>query len=190
MDLLAADTSTVKIRALYGFSDRIEFGASLSAGDTDGGSVTAKYRVTDGQSNFDLAVGGSLTFAEKSRGTNVADVYLMGTQAFTSTIESRNPILGTVGVHFIEQSSVNTIQPFIGAEIPLENYSQLVAEYQFKDTRLFHSPLSSAALRRHQFTPAWSGQLGLTNATGYYNSTHKYHIFVGTQFAFNFGQKR
>jgi len=179
-DLLFTNDNSLKVRALYGLSSQAEIGASLSSGDDNGISISAKYRFTSGPSRFNLAAGGALTAANHQ--DTAIDLYLVGTEAFPLGGQSSRPLLGTFGVHFVNIGSDNTLRPFIGAQYPIGPRSELGAEFQLRDGNFFHSPLTSVVLR-HKFTSAWAGQVGVTNATGY-GTTSGYHPFLGAQFTF------
>jgi len=181
-DVMFTDTNTVKARVIYGLNNRIEVGASLTAGNTNGGSISAKYRITDDVSRFNFAAGASLTFDNHT--DNVLDAYLAATQAFATVTDARHPILGTLGVHLINVNSDNTLRPFVGVQIPMGNRTQLGAEYQLKGGDLFTDPLTSVVLR-HNFDQAWTGQVGATNAIGGGSGdTHTYRLFIGAQYTF------
>lgn len=182
-DVLFDNEDTVKARILYGYTDRLEMGASLSVGIVDGVNVSTKYRITDGQGKFNMAAGGALTLANHDQ--TALDLYLVGTQAFSLGNASSNPLLGSFGLHFVNLNDDNTLRPFIGVQIPLGNYTQLAAEYQFKDGSIFIKPLTSVVLRQ-QLTPAWTGQVGVSNATGF-GATGDTRLFVGAQYTFTAG---
>ena len=188
-DLLFANDNTVKVRAIYGLNEQSEVGASVSLGEANGFSLGGKYRLTDPQSAFNMAVGGSFTLtnndsSQTNNDTSLLDMYLVGTQAFAFGPDMNRALLGTLGVHFIKTSDDNTIRPFIGAQLPLGNHTQLAAEYQVSDGNLFVKPLTSVVVR-HRLNPQWTGQVGWTNATGF-GATRDYRLFIGTQY--NFGR--
>jgi hypothetical protein len=178
-DVLFDYDNTLKARALFGMSDRTEFGASLSTGIVDGISASAKYRFTDDHARFNLAGGGSLTLANHS--DTAVDLYIVGTQAVSVGSES-HPLLLSLGLHFFNLNSDNTLRPFIGAQLPLGHHTELGAEYQLKKGDLFKEPLTSVVLR-HSFTRIWAAQVGISNATGF-GSTADYRPFIGAQYTF------
>jgi hypothetical protein len=180
VDLLFNDEDTVKARVLYGLNKNAEVGASLSVGIVDGLSVSGKYRFTEAPAKFNIAGGASLTLANHDE--TAMDLYLVGTQTFTLNTETNKVLLGTFGVHFINANDDNTLQPFIGAQYPIGKNTQLAAEYQFKDGNIFKKPLTSVVFR-HRFTPSWTGQIGLSNATGF-GATGDSRLFVGAQYTF------
>jgi len=188
-DLLLSDDTTVKVRAIYGLNEQSEVGASVSLGEANGFSLSGKYRLTDPQSAFNLALGGSFTLtnnnnSQTNNDTSILDMYLVGTQAFAFGPDSHRAFLGTFGAHFVKTSDDNTIRPFIGAQLPLGDHTQLGAEYQVSGGNLFVKPLTSVVLR-HRMNPQWSGQVGWSNATGF-GATRDYRLFLGTQY--NFGR--
>jgi hypothetical protein len=158
-------------------------GASLSAGRENGISVSGKYRFTDAPATFNLAFGGSATLADHS--DSAVDLYLVGTQAFPLNAKTNSALLGTVGVHFINEDSDNTLRPFIGAEYPLGHHTQLAGEYQLRDGNAFKSPLTSVVIR-HRLTPVLIGQVGITNSDSF-ETTRGYHPFIGAQYTFTKG---
>lgn len=185
VDLLLLDEEdTVKARMLYGYNDRFEMGAALSAGIVDGISVSAKYRLTDTPAKFNMAAGGSLTLANHDE--TAVDLYLVGTQSFVVNTESGKALLGTFGVHFVSANDDNTLRPFIGAQYPLGNKTELAAEYQVKDGNIFKKPLTSVVLRQ-QLSSEWTGQIGMSNATGF-GATGDYRLFFGAQYLFTHGR--
>lgn len=183
-DLLFSDENTLKARVLFGLSDRSEMGVAFSSGLVDGISVSAKYRFTDAPAKFNLAGGGSITFANHDQ--TALDLYLVGTQAFNLHTKSNSALLGTFGVHFVNLKDDNTIRPFIGAQYPLGRHTQLAAEFQLKDGNLFKDPITSVVLR-HQITSALTAQIGMSNATGF-GATGDYRPFIGAQYTFNKGR--
>ncbi|MHB9106285.1 MAG: hypothetical protein ACYDCO_04450 [Armatimonadota bacterium] len=183
-DLLFNDENTVKVRVLYGLNEKAEIGASLSSGIVDRVSFSAKYRFTDDPARFNLASGGSLTLAENDE--TALDLYLVATQSFNLHTESGNRLLGTFGVHFVKVEDDDSLRPFIGVQYALGNWTEIAAEYQLKDGNLFEKPLASVVLRQ-QLTPALSGQIGLSNATGF-GATGDVRLFVGAQYTFTQGR--
>ena len=182
--LFSSQTTTGKAQVLYGLSDRAEVGASFSAGVVTGGSVSAKYRFTDDQTTFNLAAGGAFTVATGD--DTAVDLYLVGTQAFNIGAASGRSLLGTFGVHFFSLNSDNTLRPFIAAQLPLGNRTQLEAEYQVKGGSLFADPLTSVAIRQ-KFNPSWSGQAGISNADGF-GTSRSYRLFLGALYTFGAGK--
>ena len=175
-DLLFADENTLKARMLLGLTDRSEVGVSLSTGAVDGISISGKYRFTDGPASFNLAGGGSITLANHD--STVLDLYLVATQSFSVNPQSGKAMLGTFGVHFVNVRGDNTLRPFIGAQFPLGTQTELAAELQFNSG----DPIASAVIR-HQLSTSITGQIGITNATGF-GDTRSGRVFIGAQYAF------
>lgn len=180
-DMMFAGEDTLKARVLYGLSERAEIGASFSTGVTEGVSISGKYQLTDPYSEFNLAGGGSVILADNS--DTLLDLFLVASRSFAVGSESGKKLLGTFGVHFINFHDDNTLRPFIGAQYPLGENTEIAAEYQFSKGNIFASPLASVVLR-HGITPSLTGQVGFSNASGY-GSTNESRLFIGAAYTFN-----
>jgi len=178
-DLVFTNDTMFVGRLQYGLDSNLEIGAMVSTGTVEGVGVNAKYRFSATPGNFNWAVGGA--YVPVNDNDNGLELYLVGTRAFGGSTRGGS-VLGTIGLHYINFNDDSALVPFLGAQLPLNAASEIAAEIQFNDGGLLHRTLGSVAFR-HQFTPALSGQIGITNAVGL-TAAHDSNVFAGLKYNF------
>lgn len=169
-------------RLVYSLTPRFEGGIGVVVGDEDGVIVNGKYQFTAPVAGFTTAL--SATYSTANNAGNGWQVYLVGTRPMLRTAAAGgNQLYGTPRVSFTDLEDASAVRPFAAAQWLLNGRTEIGAQFMLESGD-FAKSISLLYLRQ-TFSPALTGQIGITSANGFIGDSD-HDLFAG--FACIFGR--
>ncbi len=165
-DILFHHGSALNGRIVYGVAKNIEIGTGFITGDDSASGFNAKVVMNGKIAGFTPAVGITLIgSSNKSVIENGTQIYLVGTKVIAKRANGTKNVTGTVGVNFTDISTVSAFRPFIGAQIHVNDKTEIDAEYMLATSNFSHSV--NSVFIRHSIDRKTQVQAGFTNSYGF-----------------------
>jgi len=180
------------VRATFGVAPGWEVGAAYTfqnvpnaSGNLDGWGVNAKYQLKYALAGANLAIGAQYQDLN-DLDLQATNIYLVGTKRFTAASERGPGVTASLGLNFVDADlasvSDSSFRPYLMATLDFTNKASVVAEYRFKDSDFDNKALSALTVR-YPFSPALTGQIGVTNSFRGIFGGEDHNVFAGINYS-------